>query len=138
MTQPHPRRILLAVTGLSPQVVTETLYALGVGAGQPGQGAFIPTEVRLITTTEGAKIARTALLHPDGGQFHALLRDYPQLGQPVLLLQGARHLHLHRLEGHLGVMQLDHARLRHDHQPRILGRLGIGRHVVDDSPDRQQ
>ena len=90
MTQPHPRRILLAVTGLSPQVVTETLYALGVGAGQPGQGAFIPTEVRLITTTEGAKIARTALLHPDGGQFHALLRDYPQLGQPVF---DEQHIH---------------------------------------------
>jgi len=80
---PHPRRILLAVTGLSPQVVTETLYALGVAAGQGGEGAFTPTEIHLITTEQGAKIARTALLHPDGGQFHALLRDYPQLGSPV-------------------------------------------------------
>lgn len=79
----HPRRILLAVTGLSPQVVTETLYALGVEAGQGGEGAFAPTEVHLITTAQGAKIARTALLHPDGGQFHALLRDYPQLGHPT-------------------------------------------------------
>ena len=26
----RPRRILLAVTGLSPQILTETLYALGV------------------------------------------------------------------------------------------------------------
>jgi hypothetical protein len=26
----HERRILLAVTGLSPQIVTETLYALAV------------------------------------------------------------------------------------------------------------
>ena len=86
MSQPHPRRILLAVTGLSPQVVTETLYALGVEAGQGGQGGegtFAPTEIHLITTTQGAKIARTALLHPDGGQFHALLRDYPQLGNPT-------------------------------------------------------
>lgn len=89
----HPRRILLAVTGLSPQVVTETLYALGVRAAQGGQGgenAFIPTEIHLITTTQGAKIARTALLHPDGGQFHALLRDYPQLGQPVF---DEQHIH---------------------------------------------
>ena len=82
----HPRRILLAATGLSPQVVTETLYALGVRAGQDGQGGegtFAPTEIHLITTEQGAKIARTALLHPDGGQFHALLRDYPQLGNPT-------------------------------------------------------
>ena len=79
----YPRRILLAVTGLSPQVVTETLYALGVAAGQGGADALMPTEVHLITTAQGAKIARTALLHPDGGQYHALLRDYPQLGNPV-------------------------------------------------------
>ena len=78
----HPRRILLAVTGLSPQIVTETLYALGA-ATTNDQAPFIPTEVHLVTTAQGAKIARTALLHPDGGQFHALLRDYPQLGRPV-------------------------------------------------------
>ena len=68
----YPRRILLAVTGLSPQVVTETLYALGVAAGQGGADALMPTEVHLITTAQGAKIARTALLHPDG---NALRRD---------------------------------------------------------------
>lgn len=77
----YPRRILLAVTGLSPQIVTETLYALGV-ATESGGVPFVPTEIHLITTESGAKIARTALLHPDGGQYHALLRDYPQLGRP--------------------------------------------------------
>ena len=35
----YGRRILVAVTGLSPQVVTETLYALAV-LQQP---AFVPT-----------------------------------------------------------------------------------------------
>jgi CRISPR-associated protein (TIGR02584 family) len=79
----YPRRILLAVTGLSPQVVTETLYAQGVRAGKESGGDFAPTEIHIITTEQGAKIARTALLHPDGGQFHALLRDYPQLGRPA-------------------------------------------------------
>lgn len=73
------RRILLAVTGLSPQVLTETLYALGVD----GEAGFAPTEIHLLTTESGAKLARAALLHPDGGQFHALLADYPQLGKPV-------------------------------------------------------
>ena len=86
----HPRRILLAVTGLFPQIVTETLYALAVQPSQPGQ-PFIPTEIHLLTTAEGARLARTALLHPDGGQFHALLANYPQLGRPVV---DEAHIHL--------------------------------------------
>ena len=43
------RRILLAVTGLSPQIVTETLYALAIATDTP----FIPTEIHLATTAEG-------------------------------------------------------------------------------------
>lgn len=73
----YPRRILLAVTGLSPQIVTETLYALAHAAPP-----FIPTEIHLLTTADGARLAKAALLHPDGGQFHALLADYPVLGRP--------------------------------------------------------
>lgn len=68
----YPRRVLLGVTGLTPQVVTETLYALAVQSAP----AFVPTEVHLITTTEGAARARLALLDPASGQFHALCRDY--------------------------------------------------------------
>ena len=82
------RRILLAVTGLSPQVLTETLYALGVTDGDAG---FVPTEIHLLTTDSGARLARTALLHPDGGQFHALLANYPQLGQPTF---NDNHIHV--------------------------------------------
>ncbi len=88
----HPRRILLAVTGLSPQILTETLYALGVAPGTGGP-PFIPTEIHLLTTDSGARLARTALLHPDGGQFHALLADYPQLGRPAF---DDGHIHLIR------------------------------------------
>ena len=74
MRPPHhyPRRILLAVTGLSPQVVTETLYALSV-CSQP---RFIPTEIRLITTLEGKRRAMLLLLHPEDGWFHRLCTDY--------------------------------------------------------------
>jgi CRISPR-associated protein (TIGR02584 family) len=76
-TKTYSRRILLAVTGLSPQVVTETLYALA--AQKTG---FIPTEIHLITTREGKQRAQASLLHPDGGQFHTLLKDYPHMGAP--------------------------------------------------------
>jgi CRISPR-associated protein (TIGR02584 family) len=67
----YPRRILLAVTGLTPQVVTETLYALA-----HGPNPFLPTEVHLVTTREGAERARLALLSEDPGWFARLLRDY--------------------------------------------------------------
>ena len=67
----YSRRLLVAVTGLSPQIVTETLYALAVGQQQP----FIPTEVRLITTEEGAERAKLSLLHPESGWLHRLRAD---------------------------------------------------------------
>jgi CRISPR-associated protein (TIGR02584 family) len=66
------RRILLAVAGLSPQVITETLYALAV-ARDP---RWIPEEVHLITTSEGAERARLALLSEKPGWFRQLLQDY--------------------------------------------------------------
>jgi CRISPR-associated protein (TIGR02584 family) len=69
------RRILLMVTGRTPQVVTETLYALAA-APPAAQRPFVPTEVRIITTAEGAEDARLSLLSTDPGWFHALCRDY--------------------------------------------------------------
>jgi CRISPR-associated protein (TIGR02584 family) len=66
------RRILLAVSGLSPQIVTETIYALAANADRP----FVPTEVHLITTREGANRAELSLLSDDLGWFHRLCKDY--------------------------------------------------------------
>lgn len=77
ITPTLPRRVLLAVTGLTPQIVTETLYALAVAQQEP----WIPTEIRLITTSEGAERARLSLLDPKEGQFHALCRDYGLTGK---------------------------------------------------------
>ena len=68
----YPRRILLAVTGLSPQVVTETIYSLCVER----QPIFVPTEVHILTTEEGASRARLTLLDPEQGKFHQFCHDY--------------------------------------------------------------
>ena len=78
--QHFPRRILLAVTGLSPQIVTETLYALAVQQ----KPAFIPSEVHLITTREGADRARLSLLSDSPGGFDRLCKDYrlPEIAFP--------------------------------------------------------
>ena len=84
--QDHPRRLLLAVTGLSPQIVTETLYALAVEQKPP----FVPTEVRLITTEEGAERAKLSLLHPESGWFRRLQADYGL--SPIAF--GPEHIHV--------------------------------------------
>ncbi len=70
----YSRRVLLAVSGLSPQIVTETLYALAVA--DTGASRFVPTEIRLVTTREGAHRARLALLSEEPGWFHRLRREH--------------------------------------------------------------
>lgn len=67
-----PRRILVCVTGLSPQIVTETLYALCV----KGADSWIPDEVHLVTTRRGAENARLTLLSDKPGWFHRFLLDW--------------------------------------------------------------
>ena len=46
------RKILLSVTGMSPAVVTETLYALVT------EKNFIPTEIQVITTEQGKNLLK--------------------------------------------------------------------------------
>jgi len=69
------RRILLAVTGLSPQVVTETLFAVAV---QPkaDQVPFVPTEIHVVTTGRGAEHIRLNLLSKTPGWFHRMRVEY--------------------------------------------------------------
>lgn len=84
----HPRRVLLAVCGLSPQIVTETIYALAAQEHDP----FIPTEVHLITTAEGARRAELSLLSDDLGWFHKLCEDYALPG----ITFNRHHIHVMR------------------------------------------
>lgn len=61
--QPHQfaKRVLMTICGLTPQIVTETIFALATQQ----KPAFIPTEVKLVTTLDGAKRAIDTLLHND-------------------------------------------------------------------------
>jgi len=70
--QSYPRRVLLLVTGLSPQVITEAVYALAADGSDP----WIPTEVQVVTTAEGAERVRLSLLSDQPGWFHRLRADY--------------------------------------------------------------
>jgi CRISPR-associated protein (TIGR02584 family) len=66
------RRVLLTVAGLTPQIITETVYALAVDRQPP----FVPTRVVVLTTTEGANRVRLMLQGRDPGWLGRLCRDY--------------------------------------------------------------
>lgn len=71
-TQQAYRHILVAVAGQTPQIVTETLYALMVLRRPP-----VPiSEIFILTTARGAQTARRALLDREQGQFFAFCREY--------------------------------------------------------------
>ena len=70
-TAEHTRRhILLCVAGLTPQIITETLYALTQQRGERVD------EIRVITTLGGRDRIRQALLDSPHGKFFAFCRDY--------------------------------------------------------------
>ncbi len=73
MTYEH--RILVAVTGMSPQIVTETAWAL------IHEKHFVPTEIRLITTAHGKNRAVRDLLDPREGRFWSFCRDFGLMGR---------------------------------------------------------
>lgn len=67
----YSRRILLVITGLTPQVVTETLFALWQEAPES-----LPTEIHVLSTAEGVERARLTLFSDEPGWFHRLCKDY--------------------------------------------------------------
>ena len=78
----YSRKILLATVGLSPQVVTETAYALMVSNDSP----FIPSEIIIISTTTGAEQARERLLGTAAGipWLERLYREYSGSCSPTI------------------------------------------------------
>jgi CRISPR-associated protein Csx14 len=78
------KRILLAVCGLSPQVVTETLYALHQ------QGRMVDG-IHVLTTREGREHCLAQLLDPGTGAYYRLLGDYGY--EPSQIDFAARHVH---------------------------------------------
>lgn len=65
------RQVLLVVTGLTPQVVTETIY--GLWKTDPH---LVPEEVHVITTVQGAEHARLNLLSPRIAWLERLRAEY--------------------------------------------------------------
>jgi CRISPR-associated protein (TIGR02584 family) len=85
MNRSEKRHILLCVAGGTPQIITETLWAL------TKRGERVD-EIQVITTLDGrdkiltGKIngrgsAEESLLDPQEGQFYKFLRDFPEMGE---------------------------------------------------------
>ncbi len=68
------RRVLLTVSGLSPQVITETVYALAI-TPDPDE-RFVPTEIHALTTTLGKQRISAALFSPGLSKFPSLCSEY--------------------------------------------------------------
>ncbi|GIX48037.1 MAG: hypothetical protein KatS3mg131_2248 [Candidatus Tectimicrobiota bacterium] len=66
------RDILVAVAGLTPQVITETLYYLT----QVRRPPVVPAAVYVLTTRRGQACLLTHLLAPEEGRFFAFCREY--------------------------------------------------------------
>jgi CRISPR-associated protein (TIGR02584 family) len=64
------KNILLCVAGMTPQIITETLYALTQQNGETVD------EIRVITTLEGRNKVLKSLLDKDEGKFFEFCRDY--------------------------------------------------------------
>jgi CRISPR-associated protein (TIGR02584 family) len=80
--KPKQHTLMLAVTGLSPQIVTETVYAL------LQQGEALPDEIHLLSTLEGCRRAQLTLIN-DGWLarlYHNYQHPYPEFS--------ATHIHI--------------------------------------------
>jgi len=88
MEQKTNETVLLCVTGLTPQVVTETLYALYK------VGEALPDCIHILTTSEGAERARLTLINDHW--FERFYNDY-KLPKPVFNTE-----YIHVLQDHNG------------------------------------
>jgi CRISPR-associated protein (TIGR02584 family) len=120
-SQANAKKILLCVTGLSPQVVTETLFALCVDKQQ----AWIPDEIWLITTKRGADNAKLMLLSDQPGWFHRLCKDW---SLPPIAFDAS---HICILQDHSGNL-LDDIRDDQDNQRAADGIADLVRRMTED------
>lgn len=77
--------ILLAITGLSPQVVTETLYAMH-------QESICVDEIHIVTTRVGRDCINNRLLAPVDGKYHRYLAEYGIAPNAISFLENNIHV----------------------------------------------
>ncbi len=66
-----PNNILFSILGISPQILTETLYAL-----MQQSPPFMPNKIIVLTSSIGAKQCKRGLFQIEGGWFNKLCKTY--------------------------------------------------------------
>lgn len=82
------RNILFLVTGMTPQIITETIWALA--CDENSDDTWVPDEVHVLSTQDGLNQIRKRLF--EDGVFTQFKRDYPILEQ--VDFNPATHLHV--------------------------------------------
>ncbi len=73
------KNILFLVTGMTPQIITETLWALACDPNN--QDKWIPDEIQVCSTVDGLNQIKSRLFND--GVFQQMQQDYPQLNKIV-------------------------------------------------------
>lgn len=86
VTKAPNRNILFLVTGMTPQIITETVWALACDPNNEAQ--WIPDEIHAMSTEDGLNQIRKRLFEDD--MFAKMQQDYPQLAH---IQFNSNHLH---------------------------------------------
>lgn len=101
------RNVLISVAGLTPQVITETLYYL-IQLRSPPEKI---SEIHILTTSPGKEKLVSSLLDPDDGRYFALLDDY-NINQSAIQFDASHIIVLKDAQGN----ELQDIRTRSDNQ----------------------
>lgn len=82
------KNVLFLVTGMTPAIITETIWALACDPALNDSEHWIPDEVRVLSTEHGLNQIKSKLL--DSGVFEQFKTDYPVIAH---LSFNAGHLH---------------------------------------------
>lgn len=85
------RNILFLVTGMTPQIITETVWALA--CDPENETPWVPDEIHVLSTESGLDQIRSRLFSKKEGQrFEQFKQDYPIL-KNIIFDDSATHLH---------------------------------------------
>ncbi|MDO4896846.1 MAG: CRISPR-associated ring nuclease Csm6 [Moraxella sp.] len=71
------KNVLFLVTGMTPQIITETVWALACDPALSDDERFVPDEIWVLTTEHGSNLINTRLF--EKGIFEQFKKDYPIL-----------------------------------------------------------
>lgn len=98
------KNVLFLVTGMTPQIITETVWALACDPNLADDERFVPDEIWVLSTDDGLNQIKATLF--EEGVFEQFKKDYPIIAKVAFD------------ENHLCVIQKDGTPLKDLKTPR--------------------